>query len=128
GSPIPFPKDPSMLEVGATLGVVIGKDATRVTKEEALDYVFGYTVVNDVTIPHQSVHRPAVKEHARAGFCPIGPRLMKRAAVVSLNHLYTRVWVNDQLQQETHTSRLFRPEEQLLVDVTELMTLAAGDL
>ncbi|HLR79007.1 MAG TPA: fumarylacetoacetate hydrolase family protein [Bacillota bacterium] len=128
GSPIPFPKDTSMLEVGATLGIVIGKDATRVTKEEALDYVFGYTVVNDVTIPHQSVHRPAVKEKARDGFCPIGPWVMKRDAVPSPNDLYIRVWVNDQLQQENHTSRLVRSVEQLLVDVTEFMTLSAGDL
>lgn len=128
GAPIPLPEDISMLEVGATLGIVIGKDATRVTKEGALDYVFGYTVVNDVTIPHQNVHRPAVKEKARDGFCPIGPWVMKRDAVHNPNDIHIRVWINGELQQESYTNNLVRSVEQLLVDVTEFMTLSAGDL
>src|SRR5699024_9434110 len=69
GSPIPFTKQTATLDVGATLGIVSGKAATRDTKEEARDYVVGYPVVNDVTIPHQTVHRPAVKEKARDAFC-----------------------------------------------------------
>ena len=65
----------SRLEMGAALGLVIGKQAVAVDEENALTYVAGYTIVNDVSVPHDSVYRPAVQHKARDGFCPIGDGL-----------------------------------------------------
>ena len=48
GMPIPLPADVEELEIGAALGIVIGRTATRVGEEEAFDYISGYTIVNDV--------------------------------------------------------------------------------
>ena len=58
GDPILVPADAPELEMGATLGVVIGRTACRVHADQALDHVAGYTIVNDVSVPHASFYRP----------------------------------------------------------------------
>lgn len=127
GLSIPMPTDVSALEMGAALGVVIGRTATRVKEEEALTYIEGYTVVNDVSIPHEQVFRPAVSYKARDGFCPIGPWIIDRDAVENPDKLAIRVFVNGELRQENNTSNLIRSVARLMADVTEFMTLHAGD-
>ena len=128
GAAIPLPTDVTTLEIGASLGVVIGKTAKQVKQVEALEYVQGYTVVNDVTIPHESVHRPAVKQKARDGFCPIGPWIVDRHAIKNPNNLQIRVMINDEQKQKNNTKNLIRSVEELIVDVTAFMTLYAGDM
>ncbi|KAB7707048.1 4-hydroxyphenylacetate isomerase [Bacillus aerolatus] len=125
--PIPLPEGVSELEIGAALGVVIGRTATRVSEEEALEYVAGYTVVNDVSIPHASVYRPAIKQKARDGFCPVGPWVVNREEVDNPDSLITRVFINGELRQENTTANLIRPVAKLIADVTDFMTLNAGD-
>ncbi len=58
GAPIPVPSDAEALQMGAALGVVIGRTACRVPVEAALDYVAGYVVVNDVSVPHDELLPP----------------------------------------------------------------------
>lgn len=125
---IPLPKEVEQLEVGATLGVVIGKTATKVNESNALDYVAGYTVVNDISIPHDNVHRPAVKEKARDGFCPVGPWIVNKGDVDNPNNLTITVLINGEKKQENNTKNLVRPIEKLLADVTDFMTLHKGDV
>lgn len=125
---IPLPADVEQLEVGATLGVVIGKTATRVKEEDACDYIEGYMIVNDVSVPRESFYRPAVKHKSRDGFCPIGPWVVESDAIVDPDALGIRVYVNDELKQENTTVNLIRPIARLLADVTEFMTLHAGDV
>ncbi|MED4116286.1 fumarylacetoacetate hydrolase family protein [Priestia megaterium] len=125
--PIPLPADVTELEVGAALGIVIGRTATRVSEEEALEYVAGYTVVNDISVPHESVYRPAIRQKARDGFCPIGPWIMERDAVTDANAVNIRVYINGQLRQENNTGNLIRPIARLISDITEFMTLNTGD-
>lgn len=128
GQLIPLPDDVSELEVGASLGVVIGRRSTRVNESDAWDHVAGYTVVNDVSIPHDSLHRPAIREKARDGFCPIGPWVIDRPAVTNPDGLGVRVFVNGQLRQENTTENLIRSVAHLIADVTEFMTLNRGDV
>jgi 5-oxopent-3-ene-1,2,5-tricarboxylate decarboxylase/2-hydroxyhepta-2,4-diene-1,7-dioate isomerase len=128
GGFIPLPKDTFELEVGASLGVVIGRTAIKVKEEKALDYVAGYTVVNDITIPHQSIYRPAIKEKARDGFCPIGPWVIEKEAVKDPNSLNIRVSVNGHVVQTNHTQNLVRPVDQLIAEITDFMTLYPGDV
>ncbi|WP_249317106.1 fumarylacetoacetate hydrolase family protein [Bacillus sp. FJAT-50079] len=127
GRPIPLPKDVSELEIGATLGVVIGEKATKVTYEKALTYIAGYVVVNDVSIPHHHYFRPALKQQARDGFCPVGS-FVEQDQVEDPGQLDIRVFVNGKLLQVTSTRNLIRSIPQLLVDITEFMTLYEGDL
>lgn len=128
GAEIPMPAGLSRLEMGAALGLVIGKQAVAVDEENALAYVAGYTIINDVSVPHDSVYRPAVRYKARDGFCPIGPWIIDRQEVDTPDDLTIRVFINDKLQQENSTSNLIRSVSRLLADVTEFMTLNRGDV
>ncbi|KON71226.1 4-hydroxyphenylacetate isomerase [Peribacillus butanolivorans] len=125
---IPVPDDSVELEMGATLGVVIGKTATRVKEEEALSYVSGYTIVNDVSVPHDSIYRPAIKQKARDGFCPVGPWVMPKEAINNPDSLQVKVFINGQLKQENNTHHLIRSVARLISDVTDFMTLRQGDI
>ncbi|MGY0694258.1 fumarylacetoacetate hydrolase family protein [Virgibacillus sp. FSP13] len=127
GMAIPMPRHVSELEMGAALGIVIGEQATKVKEEEAFDYVSGYTIVNDVSIPHDSVYRPAIKEKARDGFCPVGPWIIERDAIDNPDELLISVSINGELKQENNTKNLIRSVKKLLADVTSFMTLYAGD-
>jgi 5-oxopent-3-ene-1,2,5-tricarboxylate decarboxylase/2-hydroxyhepta-2,4-diene-1,7-dioate isomerase len=127
GAAIVVPDDVEVLELGATLGIVIGRTACRVSAKDALDHVAGYTVVNDLTVPHDSVYRPAIKARCRDGFCPIAP-WVGRDRIGDPDALTIRAYVNGELRQENNTRNLIRPVAQLLADVTEFMTLAAGDV
>src|SRR5699024_2730649 len=128
GQAIPMPDETDALEIGATLGIVIGKTATKITKANAMDFVEGFTLVNDVSIPHESVHRPAVKEKARDGFCPIGPWVVAKEDVPNPNELTITVAINGESKLENSTKITIRSIEELLVDVTQFMTLHQGDV
>lgn len=127
-SPIPLPEDTDELQVGASLGVVIGRNTTNVTEEEALDYVHGYIIVNDVSVPHKSIYRPAIKEKARDGFCPAGPWIVKKESIGDPNELTIRVFIKDELIQENTTANLIRPVQQLISEISKFMTLYEGDV
>ena len=124
-NPIPLPSDIKELEVGAALGIVIGKTATRVTEAEAFEFIEGYTIVNDISIPHENVYRPALRYKARDGFCPIGPWIVQASAVSNPDALGIRVYINGELAQENSTAHLIRSISRLLADVTDFMTLHA---
>lgn len=128
GSTIPIPEGIDEVTAGAALGVVIGKTAKQVSKEHALDHVAGYTVVNDISIPHENVYRPAYKDKARDGFCPIGPWVVDSKHIDNPNNLGIQVYVNGELKQENTTENLIRSVEQLIEEVTEFMTLYEGDV
>jgi 5-oxopent-3-ene-1,2,5-tricarboxylate decarboxylase/2-hydroxyhepta-2,4-diene-1,7-dioate isomerase len=125
GAKICVPSGTAQLKMGGTLGIVIGRAASRVHESEALDYVGGWVVVNDVSIPHESIYRPAIKQQCRDGFCPIGS-IVPRG---SLDSAHARIWisVNDQLRATVAASDLIRPVPRLIADVTEFMTLRTGD-
>jgi 5-oxopent-3-ene-1,2,5-tricarboxylate decarboxylase/2-hydroxyhepta-2,4-diene-1,7-dioate isomerase len=126
-TPIPLPSDVPELQIGAALGVVIGKNATNVTEDEALDYVSGYTIVNDVSIPHESVYRPAISQKVRDGFCPVGPWIIERDAITDPNQLTIQVFINGELKQQNTTANLIRPVSRLISELTSFMTLYEGD-
>jgi 5-oxopent-3-ene-1,2,5-tricarboxylate decarboxylase / 2-hydroxyhepta-2,4-diene-1,7-dioate isomerase len=128
GMPIPLPSDVPQLEVGVALGVVIGRNASRVKEDEAMEYVAGYTVVNDISVPHKSFYRPAISQKARDGFCPVGPWIIERDAVANPNALGIRVYINGELRKENTTENLIRSVSRLIADVTDFMTLSVGDM
>jgi 5-oxopent-3-ene-1,2,5-tricarboxylate decarboxylase / 2-hydroxyhepta-2,4-diene-1,7-dioate isomerase len=114
--------------MGAALGLVIGKVATRIKEDSALDYVAGFTIVNDVSIPHTSFYRPAISQKSRDGFCPIGPYIVEKEAVDNADALTIKVSVNGEVRQENTTANLVRSIACLLEDVTDFMTLHPGDI
>ena len=128
GGAVAVPADVAALEVGASLGIVIGQPACRVPVQDALRYVAGYTTVNDVCIPHTVYYRPSIRLRARDGFCPIGPTVVPREAIAQPDNLRVRTWIDGVLQHDSHTGDRVRGVAQLLADVTEFMTLLPGDV
>lgn len=125
---VPLPSDEPSFEVGAGLGVVVGQTATHLTKETALDYVAGYTVVADYSIPHINFYRPDIKNKVRDLSCVIGPWIIDKNEIQNPDELAIKVSVNDKVNQQNNTKNLLRSVRTLLADVTQFMTLMKGDV
>jgi 5-oxopent-3-ene-1,2,5-tricarboxylate decarboxylase / 2-hydroxyhepta-2,4-diene-1,7-dioate isomerase len=128
GAGVAVPAEGGALSVGATLAVLIGRTACRVGIADALGVVAGDTVVADLSVPHNSHYRPAVRLKARDGSCVIGPLVMPAAAVAVPDALTVQVHINGALAQATDTADRLRGVAQLIADVTDFMTLEPGDL
>jgi len=128
GERIEVPAGVPGLEMGATLGIVIGRTACRVARAEALSFVAGYTIVNDISVPQPSHYRPAVRWRARDGFCPIGPRVVPASDLPEPDARVVRVSIDGEWVHETSIGERLRGVAQLIADVTEFMTLQPGDL
>lgn len=126
GGVIVKPKN-EILQAGPTLGVVIGKSTSRVKESEAADYIAGYVVINEFSLPEDSYYRPAIKAKCRDGFCAIGP-VVAKDQVQNINALTLRVYVNNEVVQEGTTSNWVRTPEQLIQEISEYMTLNKGDI
>lgn len=127
GDAIVVPAGVSELEIGATVGLVIGRTACRVREEDALSFVAGCVIVNDVSVPHASYYRPSLRFKARDGFCPIGP-FVAMGQVGALDALQVQVEVDGVLVHRSSTAGLVRPAARLLAEVSEFMTLVPGDV
>jgi 5-oxopent-3-ene-1,2,5-tricarboxylate decarboxylase/2-hydroxyhepta-2,4-diene-1,7-dioate isomerase len=127
GEPIALPPGESLLQPGATLGIVFGRAAVRVTERTALDHVAGYCVVNDVRLPHDSYYRPALKQLCRDSFCAIGTPV-DHSPAFNLDALTLRTYVNGSLQHEANTRDLVRSASRLIAEISDFMTLGAGDI
>jgi 5-oxopent-3-ene-1,2,5-tricarboxylate decarboxylase/2-hydroxyhepta-2,4-diene-1,7-dioate isomerase len=98
-----------------------------VTAANALDYVAGFVVMNDISVPHESFYRPSMRFKCRDGFCPMGA-YVPRDTVTNPDALAVTVAIDGVVVQRTDTGGRFRSVTQLLVDVTEFMTLYPGDI
>ena len=124
---VPVPASAPVLETNATLAVVIGRTACRVSESDALDHVLGFTVAIDVCIPHDSLHRPAIRQRCRDGFLPIGPWITPRESVPDPDALPVIVRINGEVRSRFTTADLVRPIARLIADVSDFMTLYQGD-
>ena len=128
GAPIRIDDPAGELEVGAALGIVVGRAACRVAEAEAMAVVAGYTIVADCSVPHDSYYRPAVRFKARDASCAIGPAVVPRADIADPDALGVRVLVDGRPVQSTSTGGTVRGVARLLADISEFMTLAPGDV
>jgi 2-keto-4-pentenoate hydratase/2-oxohepta-3-ene-1,7-dioic acid hydratase in catechol pathway len=105
--------------------VVIDRECTNVTEEEALDYVRGYTCVNDVTARDwQAREDQWVRAKGADTFCPMGPYLQ-----TELNgSLDVISRVNGEVRQESNTENFLFSIPELIAAISEFVTLETGDL
>ncbi len=128
GASVSVPQDGGELEIGASLGLVIGRTACRVSETQALDHLAGYVVVADLSVPHNNFYRPSVRFKARDGSCIIGAHVVPRKAVPNPDALQLHVTVDGSVVHSASTVGMQRGAAQLLADVTEFMTLRPGDI
>lgn len=126
GEQVVLPRASERVEHEAELGVVIGRRARRVSPEDALGYVFGYTCVCDVTA--RDLQRRDVQFTRAKGFdtfCPTGPWLETE---LDPRDLGVRCVVSGALRQSGRTSQMVFPVATLLSAMSHVMTLEPGDL
>ena len=111
------------------LGVVIGRSGFRLAADDALDHVFGYTIVNDVTA--RAVQRRHVQWFLGKSpdtYCPMGPCIVTADEMGELGRQRLRTRVNGELRQEAALSDLIFDVPTLLATISEVMTLQPGDI
>ena len=127
--PIVLPDGAQVVDSEAELAVVIGKTASNVCVADALDYVAGYTVLNDVT---ERVVQKANGQWFRGKgfdtFCPMGPFLVTSDEIGKLDGL--RVWqkLNGEVLQEANTASMMFDVPFLIEYISQGMTLLPGDV
>jgi 5-oxopent-3-ene-1,2,5-tricarboxylate decarboxylase/2-hydroxyhepta-2,4-diene-1,7-dioate isomerase len=128
GGRVRLPAYAERVELGASLGLVFGRQVARASAATALDGVVGYTIVLDLSVPNASIYRPPVREKCFDGACPIGPWVVDKADIAAPETLAIRTFVNGTLVAERRFDDLVRPPRQLVADVTDFMTLSEGDV
>ena len=128
--PIVLANDPSgTTDYEGELGVVIGSTCRRVRPEDALQHVFGWTIVNDVTAREvQKRHVQWFVGKSPDTFCPIGPCITTRDELPEIGGSWLRTRVNGELRQEFPISAMIFGVETLIATLSEVMTLEAGDV
>ncbi|OYU07680.1 MAG: 4-hydroxyphenylacetate isomerase [Pseudomonas sp. PGPPP1] len=116
------------LQPGPALGVVIGKTASRVAEQDALAHVAGYVIVNEFSLPEDSYYRPAVKAKCRDGFCALSGEVIPTSEVPDAHGLVLTLRVNGEVRQENTTANFVRSIPRLIAELSEFMTLHAGDV
>lgn len=116
------------LDYEAELAVVIGRSGHGIPREEAMEYVFGYTIINDVTARDwQQRHHQWFLAKSFDTFCPMGPVLVT-ADELDPSALDIRCWVNDELRQEANTRDLIFDIPTLIATISAGITLQPGDV
>lgn len=127
GDPIPCPREVPGLRMGGTLGLVIGRTASRVSAGRALAHVGGWIIANDVSVPYESHYRPAIRQRCRDGFCPIGP-VHAPESVADPERLEVVIEVDGRIVTRADGTDLVRGAAALLADVSQFITFEPGDL
>jgi len=117
------------LDYEGELAVVIGKQGKGITREEALDFVFGYTIINDVTARDlQARHKQFFIGKSLDTTCPMGPWIVHKSAVGNPNNLNIQTLVNGELRQDSNTENFIFPVEEIISVLSQGMTLEPGDI
>jgi len=139
GDEIPWPAYSKEVDYELELGVVIGKKARCVSVAEALEYVGGYTIVNDV-----SARSVTVKEGRAArpwdefydwmlgkwsdGFCPMGPWVLTADEVKDVQNLKMELKVNGEVRQEANTAQMIHSVALIVSFMSHVCSLEPGDV
>jgi len=129
GESIVLPKDSSKVDYEAELAVVIGQKCKGVSAEQALDYVAGYTCLNDVSArDFQRADSQWSRAKSQDTFGPIGPFLVTPDEVPDPQALGIRCSVNDRLLQNSNTGDMIFSVCELIAYISRGMTLLPGDV
>ena len=125
-----LPKGSEKSDWEVELGVVIGKRAQNVSVEEALSYVAGYCVINDVSERAYQIERGGqwTKGKSAPGFGPVGPYLVTADEVPDPQALGLRLSLNGEMVQNNFTSDMIFSVAEIIAHMSEFMALVPGDV
>jgi len=117
------------LDYEVELAVIIGKEAKNVSKEDAKDYIFGYTILNDISARDLQVnHKQWYFGKSLDNFTPIGPWIVTADEIAYPPTLNIRSKINGELRQNSNTNMLITSIDDVIFELTKGMTLDAGTI
>ena len=117
------------LDYETELAVILGRDAKNVTEAEAFDYVFGYTIVNDVSARNlQTGHKQWYFGKSLDGFLPMGPCIVTAEELPYPPRLSIQSRVNGELRQDSSTELMIFDIDHVVSELSAGMTLKAGTI
>ncbi|MBV9614477.1 MAG: fumarylacetoacetate hydrolase family protein [Ktedonobacteraceae bacterium] len=124
--------DPSVsseIDWEVELGVILGKTGKNIRAEDALSYVFGYTVLNDITARDlQTRHKQFFKGKSLDGSCPLGPWIVTADEIAEPHNLALSLRVNGETKQNSNTGMMIFSINQSIAVLSAGMTLEPGDI
>ena len=116
------------LDYEVELTVIIGKGGRGISRENAMEHVWGYTIVNDVTARDlQGRYSQWLIGKSQDTFCPMGPIAVTREEI-DLADTRVRTWLNDELRQDSNTGLLIFDVPTIIATIAEGVTLLPGDV
>lgn len=111
------------------LAVVIGKEGINIKEEDAENYIFGYTIVNDVSARDlQAIHNQWFKGKSLDTFCPMGPSLVHKSEIPFPVQLNISSTVNGELRQNSNTKNLIFNIANIISNLSKGFTIKPGDI
>jgi acylpyruvate hydrolase len=117
------------LDYEAELAIVVGREAKNVSASEASSYVFGYTIINDVSARDiQFKDGQWTRGKGFDTFAPLGPCVVTTSQLLDVSDLYIRTWVNGELRQNSTTSNMIFDIPEIIHRLSRVMTLEPCDV
>ncbi|MER3479003.1 MAG: 2-hydroxyhepta-2,4-diene-1,7-dioate isomerase [Meiothermus sp.] len=125
-----YPRGAKFMHFECELAVIIGRNARRVKAKDALGYVGGYTVANDLVVRDyvSNTFRPPLRGKGWDTFGPLGPYYVTADEVPDPHNLKMRAYVNGELRQEATTRGMIFSIPEVIEFISRFMTLEAGDV
>jgi len=127
---IVIPRPDALTDYEVELCVVIGKKARHLTAENAMDYVFGYTILNDVSardVMEREIHQVMLCKSVDT-FVPVGPHVVTKDEIADPHALRIATYLNGEIRQDAITGKMLARIPQLLTALTRDITLYPGDV
>ncbi|GGF99081.1 fumarylacetoacetate hydrolase family protein [Paenibacillus abyssi] len=129
GHDVALPKVSQKVDYEAELVIVIGKESKYLTKENALDHVFGYCCVNDLSARDLQLRTPQwMLGKICDDFSPLGPYLVTADEVGDPNELEIKCIVNGEVRQHSNTSDMIFKVDEIVSYISQHLTLSPGDI
>ena len=117
------------LDYEGELAIVIGKEGRDIPRQLAYDYIFGYTIANDVTARDvQYGHKQYFLGKSFDQTCPVGPYVVTKDEIPNPQNLSVVTKVNDEIRQNGHTSQMMFKVDFLIEEISKYVTLEPGDI
>ncbi len=115
------------LDYEVELGVILGRDAFNVEAESAGEYIFGYTIINDVSARDiQLKHQQWYFGKSLDGYTPMGPCIVTADEIDNVHDLDITCYVNGEKRQSSNTGYMMTTAEEAIAELSQGMTLTAG--
>jgi 2-keto-4-pentenoate hydratase/2-oxohepta-3-ene-1,7-dioic acid hydratase in catechol pathway len=129
GEDIIYPPQTKELDYEVELAVVIGSRAKNIDENKVIDYIYGYTIMNDITARDlQKEEGQWYRAKSFDTFAPVGPAIVPKSEIENPQDIWLKSYINGQLRQDGNTDDMVFKVFELVSFISRTITLEAGDL